>query len=192
MFGFAFLETESMWGVQERLSEIVTPRYLAEGTDSKTVPWSMYLVWMGHLALVICRTWHLDGLKLMSHRFSHISRVWRSFCRIIDSPSELIARYMAVSSAKSLTLDLTWSGRSFIYARKSMGPRTEPCGTPGDTAILSDLTPFKTTAWVSHHHCRHMTIYDALVVKVILARNMLLLVAASLSGWPDSLVVKAK
>ena len=53
---------------------------------------------------------------------------------------------MAVSSAKSLTLDLTWSGRSVIYARKSMGPRTEPCGTPEDTAILSDLTPFKTIA----------------------------------------------
>ena len=37
---FAFLETESMWwgGVQERLFEIVTPRYLSEGTDSKTVP----------------------------------------------------------------------------------------------------------------------------------------------------------
>ena len=28
-----------------------------------------------------------------------------------------------------------------------MGPRTEPCGTPEDSAILSDLTPFKTTAW---------------------------------------------
>ena len=37
---------------------------------------------------------------------------------------------MAVSSAKSLILDLTWSGRSFMYARKSMGPRTEPCGRP--------------------------------------------------------------
>ena len=35
---FAFLETESMWGVHERLSEIVTPRFLAEGTGSKTVP----------------------------------------------------------------------------------------------------------------------------------------------------------
>ena len=35
---FVFLEAESMWGVQEMLSEIVTPRYLAEGTDSKTVP----------------------------------------------------------------------------------------------------------------------------------------------------------
>ena len=44
----AFLETESMCmcvcgggGGQEMLSEIVTPRYLAdlaEGTDSKTVP----------------------------------------------------------------------------------------------------------------------------------------------------------
>ena len=50
-------------GVQERLSEIVMPRYLAEGTDSKTVPGSIYLVWMGHLAPV---TWHLDRLKLMS------------------------------------------------------------------------------------------------------------------------------
>ena len=141
---------EDAWvggGVQERLSEIVTPRYLAERTDSKTVPWSMYLVWMGHLTLVICRTWHLDGLKFMPHLFPHISRMWRSFCRVIDSPSQLIARYMTVSSAKSLTLDLTWSGRSFIYARKSMGPRTEPSGTPEDTAIMSDLTPFKTTAW---------------------------------------------
>ena len=57
-----------MWGLQKRLSEIVTPRYLAEGIDSRTVPGSMYLVWMGHLSLEICRTWHLDGLKLMSNR----------------------------------------------------------------------------------------------------------------------------
>ena len=45
-----------MLGMQERFSEIVKPRYLAEETDPKTVPRSMYLVWMGHLALVICRT----------------------------------------------------------------------------------------------------------------------------------------
>ena len=104
----------------------------------------MYLVSMGYLALVICRTWHLDGLKLVSYRFPHISRFKRSFCRVIDSPSERIARCMAVSSAKSVTLDLTWSGRSFMYVRKSMGPRTEPCGTPEDTGILSDLILFKT------------------------------------------------
>ena len=124
-----------MWGLQERLFEIVTPRYLAEGTDSKIVPRSIYLVWMGHLALVICRTWHLDGLNLLPHRCSYLSVVSRSFCRVIDSPSELIARYMVVSSAESQSLDLTWSGRSFIYARKSMCPRTEPCGTSEGTAI---------------------------------------------------------
>ena len=53
------------------------------------------------------------------HCFSNISRVWMSFCRVNNSPSELTARYMAVSSAKSLTLDLTWSGRLFIYAPNS-------------------------------------------------------------------------
>ena len=51
----------------------------------------------------------------MSHLFPHFSRVWRSFCRVIYSPSELIARYVAVSPAKSLTLDLNWSGGSIIY-----------------------------------------------------------------------------
>ena len=28
-----------------------------------------------------------------------------------------------------------------------MGPRTEPCGTPEDTGILSELEPFKRTDW---------------------------------------------
>ena len=35
---FAFLEIESMWGLQERSSEIVTPTYFAEGTESRTAP----------------------------------------------------------------------------------------------------------------------------------------------------------
>ena len=84
-----------MWGLQERSSEIVTPRYFAEDTESRTVPWSIYLVWMGHLVLVICRTWHLVGLELMSHHFSHTSSWWRSFWSVISSPSELMAKYMA-------------------------------------------------------------------------------------------------
>ena len=62
---------------------------------------------------------------------------------------ELIARYKAVSSAKSLTLDLTCSGRSFMYARKRIGPRTEPCGTPEETGIFSELIPLITTACFS-------------------------------------------
>ena len=54
---------------------------------------------------------------------------------------ELITVYKAVSSAKSLTLDFPCSGRSFMYARKRIGPRTEPCGTPEETGIFSELIP---------------------------------------------------
>ena len=61
------------------------------------------------------------------------------------SDSELIHNYMAVSSAKSLTLDLTFSGRSFMYAKKRIVPRTEPCGTPEETGIELELVPLVTT-----------------------------------------------
>ena len=38
-----------------------------------------------------------------------------------------------MSSAKSLTEDSKPSGRSFMYIRKSNGPKIEPCGTSGST-----------------------------------------------------------
>ena len=46
----------------------------------------------------------------------------------------------------SLTLDLTCSGESFMYARERIGPRTEPCETPEETGIFSELIPLITTA----------------------------------------------
>ena len=52
---------------------------------------------------------------------------------------ELRARYIAVSSAKSLTLDLTCSGRSLIYTRKRIRPRTDPCGTPEEASMKSEF-----------------------------------------------------
>ena len=59
---------------------------------------------MGVFDLVTCRTWHFAGLKFISQDLSHCSSLERSSCRIFASDNELIARYMAVSSAKSLTL----------------------------------------------------------------------------------------
>ena len=56
-----------------------------------------------------------------------------------------MAKYMAVSSEKSLTLDLPCLGRSFIYAKERMGPRTEPCGTLDETGILSEVIPLRTS-----------------------------------------------
>ena len=53
-----------------------------------------------------------------------------------------------VSSAKSLTLDSTSSGRSFIYIKNKRGPRTEPWGTPALVLPQDEDTPCKTTRWV--------------------------------------------
>ena len=65
----------------------------------------IYLVFKGLTFLVMWRTWHLEGLNCISHIFSHCSRHARSVFRTWPSVVDLIARYMAVSSAKSLTLD---------------------------------------------------------------------------------------
>ena len=61
-----------------------------------------------------------------------------SVCMTRPSVVVLIARYIAVLSVKSLTLDLTCSDRSFIYARKRIAPGTEPCRTPEEIEILSE------------------------------------------------------
>ena len=49
------------------------------------------------------------------------------------------------SSAKSLTLEDTIDGRSFMCNRKSIGPKTVPCGTPESTSTRPDDTPSTTT-----------------------------------------------
>ena len=59
---------------------------------------------------------------------------------------------LTVSSAKSRTLVLTESGRSFIYARKRHGPNTDPWGTPDKTGtvIVSEAHPSISTCLVRH------------------------------------------
>ena len=120
---------------------MVTPRYFAAEALSSSTLCKMYLVFRGLTFLVMWRTLHLEGLNCISHIFSHCSRHARSVCRTWPSVVELIARYMTVSSAKSLTLDLTCSGRSLMYASKRIGPRTEP----EETGTSSELMPLITT-----------------------------------------------
>ena len=50
---------------------------------------------------------------------------------------EILGLYMLenndVSSANSFTVDCKFSGRLFMYIRKSNGPKIEPNGTPANT-----------------------------------------------------------
>ena len=90
-------------------------------------------------------TWHILGLKCISHVFSDFSSFWRSCCRVWESSLLVTAKYTAVSSAKRLTCEFMFSGRSFMYRRNKTGPRTEPWGTPKVTGISDDFPPSKAT-----------------------------------------------
>jgi hypothetical protein len=79
---------------------------------------------------IICRHMfkHLENHKILT-KLNHID-------------------YKRQSSAKDLTWDLTHSGRSFMWHRKSSGPNTVLCGTPKFTWELSECS--------SSTICRHM------------------------------------
>ena len=99
----------------------------------------------GDRLLVKRSTSHLSGLKDMPHDFSHFWRLFRSSCSSLVSSGLIIVRYNSESSAKSLVVDDTHSGRSFIKTRKSRGPRTDPCETPED---WHETCPSSSTRWV--------------------------------------------
>ena len=90
-------------------------------------------------------TWHLLGLKCISQVFSHCSSVCRSCCKVWESFLLVTVKYTAVSSANSLTCEVIFSGRSFMYSRNKIGPRTEPWGTPDVTGISDDFSPSRAT-----------------------------------------------
>ena len=102
-----------MWVFHDRLLEIVTPKYFALVTASRTWPCNMYTVLIMSLAVVTRTIWHLEGLNF-SHRFSHINSLSRSVCGIFPSSETPNARYTAVSSAKRSTCDDSSDGGSFI------------------------------------------------------------------------------
>ena len=56
-------------------------------------------------------------------------------------------RYAMVSSANSLKLKDSDSGRSFMLRCNSHGPKIEPCDTSESTSTSSEDTPFSKTRY---------------------------------------------
>ena len=127
---------------------MVIPRYFATEAHSSSTLCKMNLVFRGLTFLVMWRTWHLEGLNCISHIFSHWARHARSVCRTWPSVVELIAWYMAVSSAKKSYSGFDLLGRVIYVCKevvKSIVPRTEPRGTPEETGTSSELISLITT-----------------------------------------------
>ena len=105
---------------------------------------------MGEGDRVNRRSLHLSGRKDICHLCSHCSRASMSRWRSMQSSLVFIGRKIKLSSAKSLVevIGEMDSGRSFMYSRKSRGPRTVPCGTPEETVTGSEEVPSSSTRWV--------------------------------------------
>ena len=50
-----------------------------------------------------------------------------------------------VSLANNLGFETKFSGKSFMYIKKSNGPRIEPWGTPASTFVHVEYWPLRTT-----------------------------------------------
>ena len=85
-----------MWLSHLRSSLMVTPRYFALSTDSKTWPWRQYLNFTGVLLREMVSTLHLSGWKAIFHNCSHCASLSRSLCRVRASLFDLITRYAIV------------------------------------------------------------------------------------------------
>ena len=61
------------------------------------------------------------------------------------SSDPLIFLYRTQSSAKRRTVEFMLSERLIMKFRNSIGPNTEPCGTPDNMGAVSEQTPSSTT-----------------------------------------------
>ena len=59
---------------------------------------------------------------------------------------EFILRYIMLSSAEADTRLNVLVDVVDVH-KKSIGPRTEPCGTPDVTSVMSDRAPLKLNFW---------------------------------------------
>ena len=153
---FALLAIEFICWSHCNLFVNMRPKYLADVTDQRTKCMPVELVFGINCLLFVGSTVHLSGWNFMHHSFPSLSR---SFCRVSALLLLDIVRYAIVSSAKSLTVDVSLDWRSFIQQRKSPRPRTEPWGTPESTLTASEVDPSITTDCFlfASQFCIHLT-----------------------------------
>ena len=98
-----------------------------------------------------------SGLKVIFHWKAQLFILFKSsFKFFADKSLSNITEKRDVSSANSLGFETRFSDKSFIYIKKSSGPRIEPWGTPASTLTHVEFWPFRTTfCFLSlRNHCQ--------------------------------------
>ena len=87
-----------------------------------------------------------SGLKLIFHRKSQWFILFKfSFKFSADKCLLRITEKSDLSSANNLGFETEFAGKSFMYIKKSNGPRIEPWGTPASTFVHVEYWPLRIT-----------------------------------------------
>ena len=87
-----------------------------------------------------------SGLKVIFHWKAQLFSLFKSWFNLLaDKCLSFITEKSDVSFANSLGFEIKLPGKSFIYIKKSSGPRNEPWGTPASIFAHFEWWPFKTT-----------------------------------------------
>ena len=101
-----------------------------KSTCSNSTPQETHFLWDGLFLCEMITILLLEGLTSICQWYCQDSNLRRSDWIGSQSASLATMSKSKASSAKSLTGDCTLSGKSFIYIKKSNGPKTVPWGTP--------------------------------------------------------------
>jgi len=94
----------------------------------------------------MCITLHFSVWNCKNYVCDQDINLFRSFCRPKESSLVLIRHHIFVSSANILMLLMIQIGNSFTNSKDRRGPRTDPRGTPLNTAAQLDNLPLTLTA----------------------------------------------
>jgi len=95
----------------------------------------------------MCMTLHLFTLNSICHCWDHCTSLYNSSWSPLPS---LYYLFFQIVSYRQQTLKSKPQSKSLIYTRNSIGPNTEPCGTPLNTSIQSDSVPLIPTLCTLH------------------------------------------
>ena len=147
---FAFKIFELIWPWKFNFSSTYQPRCFwhavrATGAILKAIDgWHTLTVFLKNITSCAC--FESSGLKFIFHLYAKWEVIFRSLSSWV---AEILGSYTVenndVSSANSFTVDWKFSGRLFMYIRKSNGPKRETCGTPASTDDQLEHWPFSTT-----------------------------------------------
>ena len=94
------------------------------------------------------RQLHFPKLNSICHFSDHSVNLLISSCKCCLSASLLIFLNTFVSSANFNTLLVMSSSKSLMYIKNTIGPNTDPCGTPLQTDFQFETSPSTTTLYL--------------------------------------------